>query len=120
MAKLITQCPSCGNSTLEFSKIHCGDCDTTFEGKFELHALLCLSESELDFILNFVKCSGSLKEMGAHQKVSYPTLRNRLNELIEHIERLSDDSEQSKQDILQMLEDGKITATKAAAMLQKK
>ena len=71
------------------------------------------------FILGFVKCSGSLKDMAIQQGVSYPTLRNRLNTLIENIENLQVQKEGSKTEILELLEQGKISAKDAAKMLQK-
>ena len=119
MGKLITHCPSCDSVKLHVSKIECVDCNTVFEGKFEIPSLLKLPEEDLHFIFDFVKCSGSLKEMAAKQNVSYPTLRNRLNALIEAIEDLEVKREGSKTEILQLLEEGKISAKDAAKMLQK-
>ncbi|EHL32791.1 hypothetical protein LDG_5029 [Legionella drancourtii LLAP12] len=57
--------------------------------------------------------------MAVIQKVSYPTLRNRLNALITTIEKLEIKNENSKEKILQLLEEGKITAKDAAIMLKK-
>lgn len=119
MGKIITQCPSCESSTLYVVKIECADCNTKFEGKFDIPALLKLPEEDLQFIFDFVKCSGSLKEMASKQHVSYPTLRNRLNALIENIEKVEVISKESKIDILQLLEEGKISAKDAAKMLKK-
>lgn len=119
MGKIITQCPSCSSSNLHVARVECEGCDTTFEGKFDIPALLKLSSDDLDFILDFVKCSGSLKEMAAKQKVSYPTLRNRLNALIDSLENIDVSSQTSKVEILQLLEEGKISAKEAAKMLQK-
>jgi hypothetical protein len=78
-----------------------------------------LSDDNLQFVLDFVKCSGSLKEMATKQGVSYPTLRNQLNQLIENVEVLSSNTKQSKENVLQLLEAGKISAKDAAKMLQK-
>ena len=119
MGKIITHCPSCDSVKLHVTKIECDDCNTLFEGKFEIPALLKLPEDDLKFIFDFVKCSGSLKEMAAKQNVSYPTLRNRLNSLIESLENLEIKKEGSKSDILQLLEKGKISAKDAAKMLKK-
>jgi hypothetical protein len=47
--------------------------------------LLLLSAEEQDFVLSFIKHSGSLKEMANQLKLSYPTVRNRLNDIIEKI-----------------------------------
>ncbi len=47
-----------------------------------------LSEEDQLFIIEFVKNSGSLKEMSKHLKLSYPSIRNRLDDLIAHIHKL--------------------------------
>lgn len=119
MGKIITQCPACASLALEVIKIECTNCNTKFEGQFEISPLLRLRENDLQFILDFVKCSGSLKDMTVIQKVSYPTLRNRLNALIETLESLEINHEISKDKILQLLEEGKISAKDAAIMLKK-
>lgn len=119
MGKIITQCPSCESIKLHVAKIECAGCDTIFEGKFDIHSLLKLPNEDLQFIIDFVKCSGSLKEMAAKQNVSYPTLRNRLNILIETIDEFDVREDGSKQEVLQLLEEGKISAKDAAKMLKK-
>jgi hypothetical protein len=119
MGKIISRCPSCSSVNLHVSKIECTECHTTFEGKFEISALLKLSEEELQFVLDFVKCSGSLKEMAVKQSVSYPTLRNRLNGLIETLENLEIQYDGYKAEILQLVEEGKLSAKEAAKMLNK-
>ena len=119
MGKIITQCPSCEGTTLHVTNIECADCATLFRGQFDIPPLLKLPEEDLQFIFDFVKCSGSLKEMAAKQGVSYPTLRNRLNALIDTLDNLDIKREGSKTDILQLLEDGKISAVQAAKMLTK-
>jgi hypothetical protein len=52
---------------------------------FDLPRLAKLSTEDQDFILQFIKASGSLKEMAKLLKLSYPTVRNRLDEVIERI-----------------------------------
>lgn len=119
MGKIITQCPSCSSTKLQVTKIECLDCATQFAGQFEVPALLKLQEDDLQFVFDFVKCSGSLKEMAVKQSVSYPTLRNRLNALIETMENLEIQREGSKAEILQLVEEGKLSAKEAAKMLNK-
>jgi hypothetical protein len=55
MGKIITQCPSCDSSKLHVVKIECADCNTIFEGKFSIPALLKLPEEDLQFILDKVR-----------------------------------------------------------------
>jgi hypothetical protein len=52
--------------------------------------LAVLSEEDLHFIYRFVLASGSLKELAQQYGISYPTVRLRLDGLIEKI-RLVDD-----------------------------
>lgn len=50
-----------------------------------------LEEDELVFIKRFILASGSLKEMADIYKVTYPTVRARLNHVIDKI-RLSEEN----------------------------
>ena len=44
-----------------------------------------LEEEDVAFIRNFLLCSGSLKEVAGHYGVTYPTVRLRLDRLIQKI-----------------------------------
>ena len=52
-----------------------------------------LEEDELNFIKKFVLASGSLKEMAEIYKVTYPTVRSRLNQVIEKIKMAEEKKE---------------------------
>ncbi len=123
MNKIITQCPSCHSTELSVTKIECTSCNTKFEGDFTIPRLLKLSDNELRFIIDFVKYSGSLKSMAKQHNISYPTLRNKLNQLIDTIEKLeifkplAVDKPGTKQQVLELLENGRINAQEAAQML---
>ncbi|WP_018142932.1 DUF2089 family protein [Alloscardovia criceti] len=52
-----------------------------------------LTDSDAAFVKNFVLASGSLKQMSELYQVSYPTLRGRLNRLIEKIRVYDSDAE---------------------------
>jgi hypothetical protein len=82
--KLPIQCPSC-DAALHVSSLTCQACDTSIQGKFSLPALLSLSVEEQQFIMQFVMNSGSLKEMASQMKLSYPTVRNLLDQIIEKL-----------------------------------
>ena len=55
-----------------------------------------LSEEDLAFIRRFVLASGSLKEMAEIYGISYPTIRLRLDRLIEKIKLLTSDAVESE------------------------
>lgn len=80
-------CPSCGKK-LHVRSLDCPYCATHIEGDYRLPVFMLLSAEEQRFVFDFVKCSGSLKEMAAQLELSYPTVRNRLDEIIEHLKTL--------------------------------
>jgi hypothetical protein len=92
MALLVARCPSCAG-TLEARRLWCTRCEVALEGSFELGVLARLGREQQQFVIEFVKSSGSLKEMARRFGVSYPTVRNRLDELILEIEGLEAQSE---------------------------
>ncbi|MGI6718830.1 MAG: DUF2089 family protein [Bacteroidales bacterium] len=77
-------CPSC-KAQLKVKLLQCENCETEVSGLYELPVLAQLSDEDQKFILQFVKNSGSIKDMAAELKLSYPTVRNMLNEIIERI-----------------------------------
>lgn len=89
--KLPTCCPSCGH-LLRVKRFECPTCETLVDGDFALPVLGRLREDEQIFVQQLIKCSGSLKDLAQVYKVSYPTVRNRLDALIGRIEALEADS----------------------------
>ena len=45
-----------------------------------------MTEEDLAFVKNFILASGSLKDIAAYYKVSYPTVRLRLDRVIQKIQ----------------------------------
>ena len=80
------KCPSCGTG-LKVRSLACEKCSTEVSGNYTLPLPARLSESDTRFILQFVKASGSLKEMARQMELSYPTVRNLLDEIIIRIEK---------------------------------
>ncbi|UOE38954.1 MULTISPECIES: DUF2089 family protein [Chryseobacterium] len=86
--KLPITCPSCEHN-LNVSQMKCPDCGTQVSGDYELPVFLKLKRDEQDFILNFFISSGSIKEMAKQADLSYPTMRNKMDDLIEKITKLN-------------------------------
>lgn len=87
LMKLPIICPSCDH-TLNVSQMQCPDCGTNVNGDYELPVFLKLNRDEQDFILNFFLSSGSIKEMAKQAELSYPTMRNKMDDLIKKIDQL--------------------------------
>ena len=72
--RLPLQCPAC-DAPLRVGRLFCEECRTEVCGDFELPVLARLSDKEQQFILAFVKSSGSLKDMaksmGHHRVKGY-------------------------------------------------
>jgi len=83
---LPTNCPSC-HSQLKVKCLKCENCETEVSGLFDMPVLARLSFEDQQFIQHFVINSGSLKEMSSELKLSYPTVRNMLNEIITKIKK---------------------------------
>lgn len=81
------RCPSCG-ATLAIRAMECDGCQTRIEGHYDLPLLMRLSDDDMHFVEDFVMCSGSLKEMARGMGLSYPSVRNRLDDIIERIKNL--------------------------------
>jgi hypothetical protein len=77
-------CPSC-SSQLNVKSLVCEQCQTEIQGQYELPLLARLPIDDQGFIIEFIKASGSLKKMADLLRLSYPTVRNRLDEIIERV-----------------------------------
>jgi hypothetical protein len=86
MSNLPIQCPAC-KEQLKVKRLTCENCQTQVEGLYELPLLMRLDTEEQVFLTDFVKCSGSLKDMAVLMKLSYPTVRNRVDEIIDKIKQ---------------------------------
>lgn len=97
---------------MTISRTHCGDCDVSLEGEFELSALARLSLEDQMFVVAFVRHHGSIKRMESLFGISYPTVKNRLNAIASHLDR-SFDAPSPNSLVLDELERGEISVEEA-------
>ncbi len=118
-----SRCPVC-QSELEVTRLHCSTCDTSIEGRFSGGPIAHLTAEHLDFIVTFVRCEGKINRMEQELGVSYPTIRNRLHEVIRALgyEPGKDEpvevSSETRNTVLSDLEAGKISADDAMRILR--
>ena len=93
--------------------------DPTPRARFELPPLVQLGADDLAFVTAFVRSSGSLKAMASQLGISYPTVRNRLDEILARLAELERGVEKRRHAILDALEHGRLTAQAAAEELRK-
>jgi hypothetical protein len=88
------------------------------EGAFELPRLAQLSAEDQVFVAAFVRSHGSIKEMEQVFGVSYPTVKARLNRIAASLEFIDTDPTPGREEVLDRLARGEITAEQAIAELE--
>jgi hypothetical protein len=86
-------------------------------GEFELPPLVRLRYEDQVFVAEFVRCHGSIKFMEKAFGISYPTVKNRLNRIVEQLQLAQVVQVSERDEILDLLERGEITALEAAERL---
>ncbi len=118
-----TLCPIC-QSELEVVRLHCPSCDTSLEGHFAMGQFSNLSQDQMEFVFTFVRCEGKINRMEQELGLSYPTIRNRLHEVIRALgyEPGKDEpvevAPEKRSAVLADLEAGKISADDAMRILR--
>jgi len=92
---------------------------TAIEGAFELPPLARLSTEDQVFIMAFIQCHGSIKDMEQMFGISYPTVKNRLNRLADKLKLVETQPFPLEEGVLSELERGEITAAEAIEKLSK-
>lgn len=118
MLSMPKKCPSCESNML-VKLLHCPVCNTEIQGEFPLDRFSLLSMEQLAFLEVFIRCRGSLKDVGIALGISYPTARNRLDSLIEALDFSTGPNPRDKRlEILKQLKEGQITSEEALNLLQ--
>ena len=121
MAKeILGTCPVC-EGRLKVTRLACPECGTEISGSFETSRFGRLSDEQMKFLKAFLSSRGNLKEVEKQLGISYPTIRNRLDELLGALglESRGKEAPQGRQDVLDALERGELTAVEAAEMLRR-
>jgi len=117
MTRYSVRCPYCyGHMRVE--RLRCESCGTAVEAEFEASPLVNLSPAQQEFVEQFVLVSGSLKEMAERLGVSYPTVRSRLDRIIESLQEPVSEEEQRRAAVLTALEEKRLTPEEAAHVLK--
>ncbi|WP_425804071.1 DUF2089 domain-containing protein [Desulfitobacterium sp. Sab5] len=124
--KMPHRCPVCDHE-MQITKLMCTHCPTKIEGEFSTCKFCKLPAEQLIFVEAFIKCRGNIKEVEKELGISYPTVRGRLDSVIEALgyrvegEREKDSQGESlrRQDILEALERGEISPEEAARQMRK-
>lgn len=116
-------CPIC-NQEMTISSLSCKHCQTRLEGSFTSCKFCKLPSEQMEFIEVFLKCRGNIKDVEKELGISYPTVRNRLDSVIQalgyKVQKVDDgEAKNTKQEIFTALEKGEISTQEAAKQLRR-
>ena len=124
MKPSLNKCPVCGQDLL-VARYHCENCDTTIEGRFQNSTFPGLSAEQIEFVKTFMRCEGRINRIEAEQQWgSYPTIRNRLHDVIRAMgyepgkEESVEVGDEERRSVLEQLDSGKISAADAMRRLR--
>ena len=116
-----TICPVCGGE-YEITRCTCSKCGSELSVHFTGCDFCQLNDEEARFVLTFLKCRGSIKEMEKELGISYPTVKSRLEAVITRLGLIStpasDELKDQRLQTLDRLSRGEITSDQAAEILK--
>ena len=125
MAQAPGHCPTC-NEQLGIRELGCSQCGTTVRGSWESNPFQRLNTDQQSFLILFVRSRGNLSEVERALGVSYPTVRAKLEELINALADASTSEDQptagapvSRREILDRVARGEIPAGDALEILRR-
>lgn len=114
---ILHRCPVC-NSKVVITELSCDSCGTSVKGRFQIPELCRLPEDLYQFLLVFVKNRGVIREVEKELAISYPTVRSRLDAVLEALGVGAAEPAADQAQVLEMLERGEITPEEAEKMLR--
>jgi hypothetical protein len=119
-----TRCPICSGKLI-VTQVACEECGVTIQGHFTPNRFSQLDEEQLRFLEVFLRNRGMLAGVERELGISYPTARNKLDALLLALgltpattQDLNGHLAEQRRQILDLLEQGEITAEEAARKLR--
>jgi hypothetical protein len=111
------ECPYCGTG-LVVTQMTCGHCRVAINAPFPMSRLGSLPVEHQRFIEMFMLAGGNLKEIAEHANVSYPTIRSRLDKVIDALRGEIAKTRSVKGTLLDAMEAGRGGAQEAARVIK--
>ncbi len=99
-------------------KLACPDCGMVYAGKMRAPRLARLSPEGLDLAERLILAGGNLKDVAGDVGISYPTLRRRVDTLIEELESLRQGDQDAVNAILSEIENGALRPGEGARLIR--
>lgn len=120
MRKILEECPSCGGP-LAITTLACTRCEVGVSGRFRPCDFCRLSEEQSTFLRLFVQHRGNLSGMEKALGISYPTVRNKLEEIVKLLDAPSAPAPvpaSGRETILRQVAGGALSAEEALSRLR--
>jgi len=98
-------------------RVRVADSGIAIEGNFTLPPLANLSAEDQVFVMAFMRCHGSIKEMEEMFGISYPTVKNRLNRIAGQLQFVETVKINPREVVIDELESGDISTEEAIRRL---
>src|SRR5438128_9573798 len=122
MRRSLSQCPVC-DSPLAITELRCRGCGTALRGEFPLTRcdFCALPPEQLKFLELFLRCRGNMRDVERTLGLSYPTVRARLDTLLDSLGYTatpSPEAAEQRREILEALTAGRVKPDEANALLE--
>ncbi len=126
---LPNKCPLC-SGTLEVTEASCLGCGVQMRGHFALAPYRNLDAEQLRFLETFLRCRGVIRDVEAALGISYPTVRGRLDALLNALDfsnegrhtqpaaMTAEEKAARRREILAAIQDGTMDADAGLTALQ--
>ncbi len=115
---LSNECPYCGQPMV-VTQMTCAPCRAVISADFPMSRLAGLPVEHQRFIEMFVLAGGNLKEIAQQVGVSYPTIRSRLDKVIEAIRTEIAKTQRVRGNVLDAVTPGSTNAEDAARLIKR-
>ena len=123
MYPLPSECPVC-HDDLHVTRLACPSCGVVLEGQFALDRLCRLSPEQRHFVELYLRCEGKLNRLQEELGLSYPTVRSRLDEIIQAMGYAVDEAganrDEGRQEVLERLARKEISTQEALQLLSQR
>jgi len=117
---LVSRCPVCGEA-MDVTRLECRACSAALEGRFTTCEFCQLSPEQAQFVRIFLRCRGNIREVEKELEISYPTVRNRLDAVLQALGCVPEDRKERQRlraDVLSQLERGELPVDQAIKILK--
>src|SRR5689334_13688620 len=114
---LDNECPYCGGP-MAVTRMSCTHCKVAIDAAFPMSRLGTLPVEHQRFIEMFVLAGGNLKEIAGQVGVSYPTIRSRLDMVIESLRGEIAKTQRVRGTVLDAVSADKSNAQQAAKLIK--